>query len=74
MPTNLELHEPPPKRYLVIEGSDSCHCCFEYTIVDTHRPLKRFKNDTGFHTMCETFGKDEAHSICSALNQVHYGS
>ena len=57
-------------RYIIIEDSISGHCCFKYTIVDT----KEGKETCGGYwkrKMCETFEKEEAIEICTALNK-HY--
>lgn len=45
-------------RYQVVVGSQSCHCCFEATGVDTSRP----------NTVCECFSMEDAQLICDALN------
>jgi hypothetical protein len=51
-------------RYIILEESCSGHCCFEYTVIDTH-----IKHDgTWKRSMCETFDKDKAETICNALN------
>ena len=51
-------------RYKILNESISAHCCFEYTVVDTS-----IIDEYGdFQTMCETFEKDEAEIICTALN------
>lgn len=55
-------------RFIVVDRSLSAHCCFGYTIVDTHAG----KEDYGDHykrTMCECFEKEEAEIICQALNE-----
>lgn len=66
----FSLPQDKPKRYQILEGSMSCHCCFGFTIIDTAQPEK-------FHpegkTMCECFDQFEADTICSALNEHHYG-
>lgn len=59
-------------RYKVVTGSQSCHCCFEYTVVDTQSPYmigdKQYKNQ--FDQVCECFEKEHADMICNALNWV----
>ncbi len=45
-------------RFVIVDGSKSKHCCFEYTIVDIQENK----------TMCETFNKESAILICMALN------
>ena len=57
-------------RYIIIEESTSAHCCFEYTIVDTKKGKKSY-GDYWKRKMCETFEKQEAIEICTALNK-HY--
>ena len=50
-------------KYFVKEGSESHHCCFEYTVV--------FDDEDGKEPpICETFDKESAYSICEALNHV----
>ena len=57
------------KRYIVVNRSLSAHCCFEYTIVDTHAGKEDY-GDYWKRSMCETFFKDEAAQICNALNLI----
>lgn len=52
----------PYYRYRIVEKSISCHCCFDYTIVDT---TVKDEHDSA---MCECFNRDEAILICYALN------
>jgi hypothetical protein len=59
--TAVEDYSP---RYIILEESCSGHCCFEYTVIDTH-----IEHDgTWKRSMCETFDKDKAETICNALN------
>lgn len=57
-------------RYKVVEGSQSCHCCFDATVVDTTRPVwingEQYQDQ--FESVCESFEKDDAIRICEALN------
>lgn len=46
-------------RYRVIEGSQSSHCCFEWTVIDTY---------VGFEAVCECFDEADAKMIAEALN------
>ena len=46
-------------RYYVIDGSESGHCCFEYTVMDA----------TKDEQVCECFDINHAELICSALNK-----
>lgn len=59
------------ERYKVVDGSQSMHCCFEATVVDTSRPVmiggKHYNNE--YESVCECFDVAEAESICSALNK-----
>lgn len=59
-------------RYIVVEGSQSAHCCFECTVVDTTRPYlihgKQYKEQ--FESLCETFDREDADLICQALNKM----
>jgi hypothetical protein len=57
------------KRYQVIEESESAHCCFEATVVDTHKPHEMLKGK--FHWVCECFDLADAKLICDALNKYH---
>jgi len=61
-----EILEDSNPRYIILEESCSGHCCFEYTVIDTH-----IKHDaTWKRSMCETFDKDKAETICNALNKL----
>jgi len=61
-------------RYKVVEGSQSCHCCFDATVIDTTKPSmigeKQFegKNGPQFDSVCECFEVEDANIICAALN------
>ena len=63
-------------RYQVIKGSQSCHCCFEATVVDTSKPdmigETQFVGQYGpeFEIVCECFDMADAEKICHALNMV----
>lgn len=58
------------KRYLVVKGSQSGHCCFEATVVDTTKPVmlggKHYNNK--FEPICECFSYSDARRIETALN------
>mgnify|MGYP001570501518 CR=1 FL=1 len=61
-------------RYKVIEGSQSYHCCFCATIVDTTKPLEQFEGFDDFDlpeydSVCECFDIETAEMICAALNK-----
>lgn len=62
-------------RYHVIEGSQSGHCCFDATVVDTSKPEivngEHYKDREGrfrYEIVCECFSMEDAQLICDALN------
>jgi len=56
-------------RYQAIKGSQSSHCCFEATVVDTSKPYTIGKDPTIYHeSVCECFDLKEAKRIARALN------
>jgi hypothetical protein len=55
------------KRYLTIEGSQSCHCCFRWTIVDTYQPKIYHK----WPSVCECYEHEDARRIEHALNLAY---
>lgn len=63
-------------RAKVVEGSQSGHCCFSYTVVDLTKPYmiggEQYIDDKGdpqYETICETFEKEKADEICRCLNE-----
>lgn len=58
-------------RYRAIDGSQSAHCCFEATVVDTTKPVmiggQQYENQ--FEAVCECFDKSEAERIARCLNK-----
>jgi hypothetical protein len=46
-------------RYVVKEGSESGHCCFEHSVIDTLID----------YCICECFAEEEAIRICDSLNK-----
>lgn len=62
------------ERYIVVEGSQSGHCCFDATVVDTSRPV--VYNETPYapngvqryEPVCECFDNEDARAIADALN------
>ena len=52
------------ERYASIPGSRSCHCCFEFTVVDTSTA----KEDRPGDTICECFDEASADKVAAALN------
>lgn len=62
-------------RYQIFEGSQSAHCCFEATVVDTTKPkiigVEHYKGRDGqlhYEAICECFDRADAERICAALN------
>lgn len=62
-------------RYKFIEGSESGHCCFEASVVDTWTTQliagKRYTGGDGnpaCKQVCECFEPEDAAQICAALN------
>jgi hypothetical protein len=57
-------------RYQVRDGSQSFHCCFGYTVVDTTKPVmvgdQQYNNQ--FEAVCECYDEDDANAIADALN------
>ena len=68
-------------RYVVSPKSESAHCCFEATVVDTARPQYQdnaktvpFKDPEGklyYESICECFSVEDAESIAAALNAAN---
>lgn len=56
-------------RFKVVEGSQSAHCCFEYTVVDTLRPVM-IGGQPKCEALCECFNKADANAIAAALNKA----
>lgn len=58
-------------RYQVVDGSQSCHCCFVATVVDTTNPVliggKHYENH--YEPVCECFDIEDARLIAKALNR-----
>lgn len=59
-----------PDRFKIVAGSQSAHCCFDFTVVDTTRPkmIHGEHYDNQFEPMCECFDEAEATAITAALN------
>lgn len=61
-------------RFQVVDGSQSGHCCFEHTVIDTSRPVVYhgvpFVDDgqQRYTSVCECFGRTEADMIAASLN------
>lgn len=64
------------KRYQIREGSQSGHCCFEATVVDTHKPDMYngehffYNGEYQYTSVCEAFDMEDAELICNALNAM----
>lgn len=62
------------ERYVVIEGSQSAHCCFEATVVDTSNPTVfngvpyAPNGKQRYEAVCECFYQEDAERIAAALN------
>lgn len=59
------------ERYKIVEDSESGHCCFDVTILDTHRP-KAYTNIDGkpfYYNLAECFYAEDAENIVKALHQ-----
>lgn len=55
-------------RYQVVTQSESGHCCFEATVVDTEKPHPYYKDK--FDWICECFDVEQAELIADALNRA----
>lgn len=57
-----------PKRYEVHSGSESGHCCFDFTVIDTRESHPSGRTGE-YAAVCETFEREEADLIAKALNE-----
>lgn len=66
MDTKPQLH-----RFIIVDYSESMHCCFSNTILDTLNIIEDYpESETSSpKIMCETFDKESAVLICNALNK-----
>lgn len=57
-------------RFKVVDGSQTAHCCFEATVVDTNKPIVHgdYKPEGRYEPVCECFEKADAEAVCAALN------
>jgi hypothetical protein len=53
-------------RYKVVQGSESGHCCFDATVIDT-----LFSEGSDNHLVCECFEVEQANLIAKLLNAGH---
>jgi hypothetical protein len=58
------------KRYRVVKGSESGHCCFEATVVDTEKEEGVGGYDGQPDLVCECFDLSRAHTIADAMNMA----
>ena len=56
-------------RYIVVEGSDTGHCCFEASVLDTAK-CKSINAYRGFGRVCESFDIYDAIMIAESLNKL----
>jgi len=59
-------------RYEARKGSQSAHCCFEATVVDTTKPdmIGGKQYEDHCEIICECFSMEDAEKIAKALNEV----
>jgi hypothetical protein len=64
-------------RYQVREGSQSAHCCFEATVIDTAKPEiiggEHYRDHEGnlhYEAVCECFSMANAETVAAALNRA----
>ena len=65
-------------RYKIVEGSQSGSHGFEYSVIDSNKPETTYEGvhivTSGgqplFAQICECFYKEDAETICNALNEV----
>ena len=59
------------ERYKIVEDSESGHCCFSATILDTHQPEDLTKDDGTpyYYNLAECFYSEDAELIVKALHQ-----
>lgn len=59
-------------RYKIVDESQSVHCCFRKTVVDTTRPvmIHGAHHDGKYEPMCECIDEEAAPVICDAINAV----
>lgn len=60
-------------RYIVVDGSDTGHCCFDATVLDTTKP--QLSGDGRvlpgrYEQVCECFEREAADMIADALNRL----
>jgi len=55
-------------RYKMVDGSESKHCCFSYSIIDLSN-FELIGEEKYYETVCECFSLQQAEKICDALNK-----
>ncbi|GEM_PF-4731395 len=53
-------------RFSVVKGSQSAHCCFYWTVVDTEQPV--IDSPGEFAQVCECFEEADARLLANLLN------
>lgn len=56
------------ERYKVLEGSQSAHCCFAYTIIDSQKPTSNIRGEQYYENIAEVFERADADAIAKGLN------
>ena len=61
-------------RYKVINDSDSAHCCFEASVIDTQTPTISSPGITikDYTSICECMDIAQAHFIAKILNEKEH--
>lgn len=59
-------------RYVVEEGSNSGHCCFKFSVMDSTRKVITLENGgkQSPEAVCECYEAAEANMIADALNRA----
>lgn len=58
-------------RYKVLPGSQSGHCCFDATVVDTHTPQNNWHGkEPRYEAVCECFDLADAELVAAGLNNA----
>lgn len=64
-------------RFIIFKGSGSHHCCFEYTVMDTTKPVMLDGEQVErngvklYDAVCECYLLEDAVIVCDALNKAH---
>lgn len=60
-------------RYIILDKSDSGHCCFTHSIIDTKDGLEEYSTQDNLcwkNCIAETFCEEDAELIVNALNKL----